>query len=74
MTKGRKMTTLQMRIRTQLAAELLAGAGAKDPFREEHEKIARMLCDETVSNAELLHESAELSATYDWLRHEMPLA
>ena len=66
--------TTPMRIRTRMAAELLAGARAKDPFREEHEKIARMLCDETVSNAELLHESAELSATYDWLRHEMPLA
>lgn len=64
--------TTPMRIRTRMAAELMAGAGAKDPFRREHEKIARLLCDETVSNAELLHESAKFSATYYWLRHELP--
>lgn len=65
------MTTLQMRIRTQLAAELLAGDGANDLFRENHEKIALLLLDATVSDAAVLDASAELSATYDWLRHEL---
>ena len=65
-TTMRPMTT-----RTRLAAELLAGNPAQDPFRYTHEDIASLLRDERFSLDEILDACDAVPETHFWIRSQM---